>query len=277
MCVSCGCGNLPYRGASCDADVREGEEGDLYFGSDSGQGSGTGAGHNRLLKLEADLLGANDRLARRNRAGFEANGIVALNLVSSSGAGKTTLLCTTIEKFARERPALPIAVIEGDQETSFDAVRIRAAGVPAVQVNTGKGCHLDARMVDKAFSSLRRRQAYCGHGGLLFIENVGNLVCPAMWDLGEEAKVAILSVTDGEEKPLKYPDMFATASLLIVNKIDLLPYLHFDVARCIEFARRVNPWIDVIRVSAMTGEGMDAWEAWLMGRLSLKSLETTLP
>jgi hydrogenase nickel incorporation protein HypB len=163
------------------------------------------------------------------------------------------------------RPELHVAVIEGDQQTSFDADRIRATGAPAIQVNTGKGCHLDAPMVEQAFMQLHdhRHDAAGGGASLLFIENVGNLVCPAVWDLGEAAKVAILSVTEGEEKPLKYPDMFAAAQLMVINKIDLLPHVRFDVQRCIDAARRVNPAIEVLQLSATTGEGMNEWLAWL--------------
>jgi hydrogenase nickel incorporation protein HypB len=236
----------------------------------------------RAIQLEADVLGANDRLAARNRAHFGGHGIAAYNLVSSPGSGKTTLLCATIEALRRRAPALPVAVIEGDQQTSHDADRIRATGAPAIQVNTGRGCHLDAQMVADAFERLPLHDAahhrHLHHdgdhdhhhdhdepaGSLLFIENVGNLVCPALWDLGERAKVAILSVTEGEDKPLKYPDLFAAASLMVLNKIDLLPHLEFDVARCIEYARRVNPGIEVLLVSARTGQGLDAWLDWLL-------------
>jgi len=204
--------------------------------------------------------------------------VTAYNLVSSPGSGKTTLLVATIERLQQQHPALPVAVIEGDQQTSFDADRIRATGAPAIQVNTGKGCHLDAPMVAEAFAQLHTHDHAHDHGhshghdhhhhhgddhSLLFIENVGNLVCPAVWDLGEAAKVAILSVTEGEDKPLKYPDMFAASQLMILNKTDLLPHVKFNVARCIDLARRVNPAIEVIQLSATTGEGMDAWLHWL--------------
>ncbi|MDP2020024.1 MAG: hydrogenase nickel incorporation protein HypB, partial [Hydrogenophaga sp.] len=182
------------------------------------------------------------------------------------------LLCATIEALKTHAPSLRVAVIEGDQQTSFDADRIRATGAPAIQVNTGKGCHLDAPMVSEAFAQLHSHDDH-GHDhhdhhhddahSLLFIENVGNLVCPAVWDLGEAAKVAILSVTEGEDKPLKYPDMFAASQLMILNKTDLLPHVKFDVARCIELARRVNPTIEILQLSATTGEGMDAWLHWL--------------
>jgi len=207
------------------------------------------------------------RLAAHNRGHFSGHGILALNLVSSPGSGKTTLLCATIAALRARADGMPVAVIEGDQQTSNDADRIRASGAPAIQVNTGKGCHLDAQMVGDAFSRLPLHSHADAHGendgGVLFIENVGNLVCPAMWDLGEAAKVAILSVTEGEDKPLKYPDMFAAADLMILNKTDLLPYLQFDVERCIAFARRVNPRIEVLQLSATSGAGMEAWLDWI--------------
>ena len=239
--------------------------GDLHFGAGAAKVSVPGMSQARAIRLETDILGANDRIAAQNRAQFAAHGVTALNLVSSPGSGKTTLLCATIEALKRRAPALPVSVIEGDQQTSLDADRIRATGAPALQINTGRGCHLDAPMVAEAFARLHHH-----HRGrsLLFIENVGNLVCPAMWDLGEAAKVAILSVTEGEDKPLKYPDMFAASALMLVNKIDLLPYLNFDVERCIDFARSVNPAIEVIRVSATTGEGMGDWLAWMEARLT---------
>jgi hydrogenase nickel incorporation protein HypB len=246
---------------------------DLHFGAGSARVSVPGMSQERAIQIEADILGANNRVAAHNRAHFQAHGVTALNLVSSPGSGKTTLLCATIEALKTHSPGLPVAVIEGDQQTSFDADRIRATGAPAIQVNTGKGCHLDAPMVAEAFAQLHQH----GHGhhhhghdhhhasaaSLLFIENVGNLVCPAAWDLGEAAKVAILSVTEGEDKPLKYPDMFAAARLIVLNKIDLLPHVKFDVARCIELAHRVNPGIQVIQLSATTGTGMDDWLHWL--------------
>lgn len=238
--------------------------GDLHFGAGAAKVSVPGMSQARAIRLETDILGENDRVAAQNRAHFAAHGVTALNFVSSPGSGKTTLLCATIEALKTRAPGLPVAVIEGDQQTSFDADRIRATGAPALQVNTGKGCHLDAPMVAEAFARLHRPDH---ESSLLFIENVGNLVCPAMWDLGEAAKVAILSVTEGEDKPLKYPDMFAASTLMLVNKIDLLPYLNFDVERCIAFARRVNPAIEVIRVSATTGEGMGDWLTWIESRL----------
>jgi hydrogenase nickel incorporation protein HypB len=262
-------------------------EGDLHYGAGPAGVSVPGMSTERAIRLEADVLGANDRLAALNRHHFASHGVEAYNLVSSPGSGKTTLLCATITALARRCPGLPIAVIEGDQQTSRDAERIRATGVPAIQVNTGKGCHLDARMVGEAFSRLplhahRHDHHHPGHhdhahghshddahghhhhGALLFIENVGNLVCPALWDLGERAKVAILSVTEGEDKPLKYPDMFAAARLMVLNKIDLLPHVDFHVSRCVEYARRVNPHIEVIQLSARSGQGLDDWLDWLL-------------
>jgi hydrogenase nickel incorporation protein HypB len=221
----------------------------------------------RMVQIEQDILSKNNGYAAKNRAGFDDRGIFALNLVSSPGSGKTTLLCATVAALRERRPDLPLAVIEGDQQTSVDAERIRAAGAPAIQVNTGQGCHLDAQMVGDAFARLDLHARAHAHGegdALLFIENVGNLVCPALWDLGEAAKVAILSVTEGDDKPIKYPDMFAAADLMVINKIDLLPYVDFDVERCIEFARRVHPRIEVLQLSATKGCGMDAWLDWLL-------------
>ncbi len=294
MCVVCGCSdNSPAHARHVQTHASEAGvvqvnpgNGDLHFGAGAARVSVPGMSQARAIKLETDILGANNRVALQNRAHFEAHDVTALNLVSSPGSGKTTLLCATIEALKKHAPGLHVAVIEGDQQTSFDADRIRATGAPAIQVNTGKGCHLDAPMVAEAFAQLHghtdhghghhsHSHSHHGHGhshdhhhhgegrSLLFIENVGNLVCPAVWDLGEAAKVAILSVTEGEDKPLKYPDMFAAASLMVLNKTDLLPHVTFDVARCIELARRVNPAIEILQLSATTGEGMDAWLHWL--------------
>ena len=214
-----------------------------------------GVESDRAITVERDILGRNDAEAERNRRRFAAKGLFALNLVSSPGSGKTTLLVETIRRLAGR---LPIAVIEGDQQTSNDADRIRATGAPAIQVNTGKGCHLDAHMVGHAFDHLDPPA-----GSVLMIENVGNLVCPAAFDLGEAHKVVVLSVTEGEDKPLKYPDMFAAADLMILNKCDLLPHLEFDADQVEANARRINPDIAVIRLSSKTGEGMDAWLRWV--------------
>jgi hydrogenase nickel incorporation protein HypB len=239
--------------------------GDLHYGAGQAKVSVPGMSQERAIRIEQDVLGANNRIAADNRHHFTSHGIAAFNLVSSPGSGKTTLLCATIRALRQRAIHLPVAVIEGDQQTSHDADRIRETGAPAIQVNTGKGCHLDAQMVADAFDRLPLHTDAHTRGGVLFIENVGNLVCPAMWDLGEKAKVAILSVTEGEDKPLKYPDMFAAADLMIINKIDLLPYLQFDIDACIAFARRVNQGITVIQLSATTGEGMAQWLDWIDG------------
>jgi hydrogenase nickel incorporation protein HypB len=223
--------------------------------------SAPGISEARLIRMEADLLSKNDALASRNRAHFAAHGVLALNLVSSPGSGKTTLLVRTIEAL-KARGHTALAVIEGDQQTSVDAERIRATGVPAVQVNTGKGCHLDASMVGMAFDRLHALS-----DGVLFIENVGNLVCPAGFDLGEAHKVVLASVTEGEDKPLKYPDIFAAAALMLVSKCDLLPHLDFDVALLVANARRVSPGIAVIAVSTRSGEGLAAWLDWIESAL----------
>jgi len=209
----------------------------------------------RRIQIEQNILAKNDALAADNRAIFTGRNILALNLVSSPGSGKTTLLVRTIESLKEQ---VAMAVIEGDQQTDNDAERIRATGVQAIQINTGKGCHLDAEMVGHALDDLPQLG-----GGVLFIENVGNLVCPAAFDLGEAAKVVVLSVTEGEDKPLKYPDMFRAARLLLLNKCDLLPHLTFDIELAESYARRVNPDIEIIRLSATTGEGMQEWLAWL--------------
>lgn len=209
----------------------------------------------RVIQVERDLLAKNDEQAELNRNLLNSNGIFSLNLVSSPGSGKTTLLVKTIAALGGE---LPLAVIEGDQQTENDAERIRAAGAPAIQINTGKGCHLDAQMVGQAMQQLDLKE-----DSLLLIENVGNLVCPASFDLGEAHKVVILSVTEGEDKPLKYPDMFRAADLMLLNKCDLLPYLEFDAELAIRCAQRVNPEIRVIRLSAKSGEGMDEWLDWV--------------
>ena len=208
-----------------------------------------------LVRIEKDILAKNDAYAKENRERLKEAGVFAINLVSSPGSGKTTLLVKTIDML---KSTLQVAVIEGDQETSLDAERIRATRVPTVQINTGRGCHLDAHMVGHALESLPLKRS-----SILFIENVGNLVCPAGFDLGEAHKVAILSVTEGDDKPLKYPDTFAAASMMVLSKIDLLPHLDFDVGRCIEYARSINPDIAVLQVSARSGEGMVGWIDWL--------------
>ncbi|MGH8282914.1 MAG: hydrogenase nickel incorporation protein HypB [Gammaproteobacteria bacterium] len=215
--------------------------------------------HRTLLTLEQDVLAKNNRLAERNRGWLEGRNILALNLVSSPGAGKTTLLEHTIRDLGQ---TMRICVVEGDQETLIDAERIRATGCKTVQVNTGTGCHLEADMLARALKTLDPPA-----NSLLMVENVGNLVCPALFDLGERAKVVILSVTEGADKPLKYPHMFRASSLMILNKTDLLPHVDFDVATCISHARQINPDVDVLELSAATGEGLDGWYAWLRARL----------
>ena len=212
--------------------------------------------HGTTVTLEQEILSKNDRIAEQNRHWFQERGILALNLVSSPGAGKTTLLTRTINDL---KSKLPISVIEGDQETVNDAEKIRQTGCQVVQINTGTGCHLEAAMVQRGYLELNPPS-----DSILAIENVGNLVCPALFDLGEQAKVAILSVTEGEDKPIKYPHMFRASKVMILTKIDLLPYIQFDLDRCLEYARQVNPHIQIFQVSATTGAGLNDWYQWLL-------------
>jgi hydrogenase nickel incorporation protein HypB len=205
--------------------------------------------------LEQNLLAKNDQLAAKNRAWFQEQEILGLNLVSSPGSGKTTLLTRTIRDLQQQ---IPISVIEGDQATSNDAQRIRETGCNVVQINTGTGCHLEAAMIQKGLDELAPTPR-----SMVMIENVGNLVCPALFDLGEQAKVVILSVTEGEDKPMKYPHMFRASQVMILNKIDLLPYVEFDRDRCVEYALKVNPNLAIFQVSATTGEGLEDWYDWL--------------
>ena len=252
MCTTCGCGG--HAALIGGKAMRSKPQGGavVYRPLDE---AAHDAAQTRIVRVERDILARNDALAAENRAFFAARHILALNLVSSPGSGKTTLLVRTLSALKGQ---MAIAVIEGDQQTDNDAERIRATGVQAIQINTGKGCHLDANMVGHALGHLTLPE-----GALLFIENVGNLVCPAAFDLGEAAKVVVLSVTEGEDKPLKYPDMFRAARLMLLNKCDLLPHLSFDVELAESHARRVNPDIKIIHLSAISGEGMDAWLAWL--------------
>ncbi|WP_439562473.1 hydrogenase nickel incorporation protein HypB [Roseinatronobacter sp.] len=233
-----------------------------HYGQGAAGVSVPGMSQARLIQIETDILAKNNSYAASNRRVLAALDAFAVNLVSSPGSGKTTLLCRTIQALGDQ----PLAVIEGDQQTSNDADRIRATGARAVQVNTGKGCHLDGHMVGHAMDDL-----HLAPQSLLFIENVGNLVCPAAFDLGEDAKVAILSVTEGEDKPLKYPDMFTAARVAILNKIDLAPYCDADLDAYEANLKRINPDITVLRVSARTGEGMDAWLGWLRAGLRAKA------
>lgn len=237
------------------AAVNDSGERDLHFGLGAALAHAPGLSQGRMVQIEQDIRSKNDQYAAENRRQFATQQILALNLLSSPGSGKTTLLTETITAL---RENMRIAVIEGDQQTTHDADRIRAAGAQAIQINTGKGCHLDASMIRVALARL----APPDHS-IVMIENVGNLVCPAGFDLGEAHKVVVLSVTEGEDKPLKYPDMFAAADLLVLNKIDLLPYLKFDVEQCIANARRVNPDIQVLQLSAANGHGMGAWLTWI--------------
>ena len=276
MCTGCGCGEGEVRVEGKDKahghhhhdhghhhhdhdhghHHHHGEDGSLHYGAGEAGGSVPGMSQGRMIQLEHDILAKNNAYAAENRSFFAGHGILALNLVSSPGSGKTSLLVKTIEMLGDR---LKSYVVEGDQQTANDAERIRATGAPAIQINTGKGCHLDGQMVGHAVEHLTPSD-----GSVVFIENVGNLVCPAAFDLGEAHKVAILSVTEGEDKPIKYPDMFAASDLVLVNKIDLLPHLDFDVEEAISNARKVNPAIKVLKVSARTGEGMDAWLVWIM-------------
>lgn len=227
---------------------------DLHFGQGAARSHAPGMTQSRMVQIETDILAKNDQIAHQNRLFLDGRNIKSLNLVSSPGSGKTTLLTETLSRLNKEK----CAVIEGDQQTTNDAERIRETGVRAIQINTGKGCHLDAQMVAQAIAHLAPE-----NDSTLFIENVGNLVCPAAFDLGESHKVAILSVTEGEDKPLKYPDIFSGADLMIVTKSDLLPHLNFDLDACIENAKRVNPDMDIILLSSTTGEGMQSWIKWL--------------
>lgn len=238
MCGTCG----------CDAAKREKEHGHRHESS-------------RSVRLEVDLLQKNDRLAARNRAWFEARSVLALNLMGAPGAGKTTLLEKTIHRLKED---VPVAVLEGDQETDRDAARIRATGCPVLQINTGAGCHLDAEMVAAGLD-----QVGVEASSLLVIENVGNLVCPAMFDLGEALKVLVMSVTEGEDKPVKYPHMFRAADVLLVNKIDLLPHVQLDLDTCLDAARSVNPRLRVFTLSSTREVGLDAWCDFLAGRVEV--------
>jgi hydrogenase nickel incorporation protein HypB len=258
MCATCGCGHAEqhhdhaHPGAHVDRhEHHHDHEHDHEHDHDAGS-------NDRLVSLEARVLEKNDRLAAQNRAWLEARGVVAYNLVSSPGAGKTTLLERTVRELGS-----PVFVIEGDQATSRDADWIRAAGARAVQVNTGTGCHLDAHMIAHALEDLDPPR-----GSVVLIENVGNLVCPALFDLGERAKVVVASVTEGDDKPIKYPHMFRASDLMLMNKIDLLPYVSFDVDACIRFARQVSPGIEVLQTSATGGDGLAGWYSWLRRRSS---------
>jgi hydrogenase nickel incorporation protein HypB len=253
MCTTCGCSGTSEAAVLDSGHSHDGDHHahDHQHGHQHGHEHAPGA----VVSLEQQILAKNSLLAERNRGWFAGRGILALNLVSSPGAGKTTLLERTIRELG---PTLPIGVVEGDQATETDAARIRAAGCEAVQINTGTGCHLDADMVRRGLAALKPAP-----GSVVMIENVGNLVCPALFDLGEHAKVVMLSVTEGDDKPLKYPHMFRAAQLMVVTKSDLLPYVDFSIERCLGHARAVNRPIRTFVLSAATGEGVAAWYDWL--------------
>ena len=267
MCTVCGCSGAEIEKPDAKSAKdhhhhhhdhhhhHHGEDGALDFGAGPAGVHVAGQSQARLIEIEQDILSKNDTIAARNRQRLAEAGVQAINLMSSPGSGKTTLLVETIKAMKDD---LPVAVIEGDQQTSNDAARIRETGVPALQVNTGKGCHLDAEMIASALDHMELPV-----GGLLFIENVGNLVCPAGFDLGESRRVVLASITEGEDKPLKYPEMFASSDAVIVSKLDLLPHLSFDVDALIENARRINPELEVLRTSATGEPGLEAWSDWL--------------
>jgi hydrogenase nickel incorporation protein HypB len=251
MCLTCGCGETSDVGAG----VRVTTLGAVHTPTPHEHEHGHDHPAVDTLLLEERILARNDHLAEHVRAWLAVRRITAVNLMSSPGSGKTSLLERTI---AHLSPTRETYVVEGDQETTFDAERIERAGARAVQVNTGSGCHLDAGMVEHALGALAPAE-----GSLVFIENVGNLVCPALFDIGEQAKVVVISVTEGDDKPLKYPHMFACADLVVVNKTDLLPYVDFDVAALARRARSLRPDVQVVPLSVKTGDGVGLWYAWL--------------
>jgi hydrogenase nickel incorporation protein HypB len=259
MCGTCGCGDdsvsIKKPGEVINKEeLNHHHDGHTHDHSHDHDHSHT-HDHGTQISLEVDVLNKNNLLAMKNRGYFEAKNIFTLNLVSSPGSGKTSLLERTISENNEE---LPFYVIEGDQQTMNDANRIEAAGAPAVQVNTGNGCHLDADMIEKAVKKLQPKNE-----SILVIENVGNLVCPSMFDLGESKRVVVISVTEGEDKPIKYPNMFHSSDICIINKIDLLPYVDFDVEKTKEYALQVNHHLEFFELSVKSGEGMDAWYDWL--------------
>lgn len=270
MCGTCGCGEAEVRLVDVETGaVTHTHDGVTHtHGPDAAAHDGAPHTHEAggaapatatvhraptTVELELDVLAKNDALAARTRARLAASGVVAVNLMSSPGSGKTTLLERTIRELGRV-----VSVVEGDQETVLDAERIRAAGARAVQVNTGSGCHLDAEMLGRALDQLAPQP-----GSLVMVENVGNLVCPALFDLGEAARAVVISVTEGDDKPLKYPQMFAAADVVVVNKSDLLPYVDLDVDVLAANARRLRRDVPVLTVSARTGDGMNAWYEWV--------------
>jgi hydrogenase nickel incorporation protein HypB len=275
MCAVCGCGqddtgaDQKFAGAGHAHDHNHHHHSHHHYGQNAAGTSVAGFNDSQLIEIEESILSKNDLYAEANRRRFADQRLLALNLVSSPGAGKTTLLVETVRAI---RDKVSVGVIEGDQETANDADRIRATGVEAVQINTGRGCHLDAHMVGHALDDLPLLS-----GGVVFIENVGNLVCPAAFDLGEAAKVVILSVTEGDDKPLKYPDMFAAAGLMILSKIDLLDHVDFDPGKALERARRINPQLHCLRLSARDGNGMAQWLDWIIERAATPAGSVVAP
>ena len=277
MCETCGCGNtgekVVIRVPGEDLKNQEDDLHEHYHSHPRSHDHGSDHHHRhhkefehdhehdhpdiarKIITVETDILLANNLMAERNRGLFEAKNLTVINLMSSPGSGKTTLLERTINEL---KDKIKFSVIEGDQQTMNDAERIKVTGVPVIQINTGNGCHLDAEMINRAIKRLSPED-----GSFVMIENVGNLVCPSLFDLGEACRVVVMSVTEGEDKPLKYPNMFRSVSLCILNKIDLLPFLDFDVLKAVEFGHRVNPGLQFIKLSARTGEGIDAWHEWL--------------
>ena len=264
MCTVCGCGSEGETHAHDQSHdhAHDHSHGHHHYGHGGAGLNVVGFSQNKLIEIEKNILSKNDGYAESNRHWLNQHGMAALNLVSSPGAGKTTLL---VETLLRIKNDFSVGVIEGDQETANDADRIKETGVAAIQINTGKGCHLDAHMVGHAIQALPLNR-----DGVVFIENVGNLVCPASFDLGEDAKVVILSTTEGEDKPIKYPDMFSVSDLMLISKTDLLPYLDFNVDQAIDYAKRVNPNLEIILLSAKSGEGMEAWINWISSKRSYK-------
>lgn len=258
MCGTCGCGNednIRYTVPGEEKEHQHNHSHDHEHDHHHHDHEHHHHNHSQEILLEVDVLSKNNQLAERNRGYFEALNIKALNLVSSPGSGKTSLLERTIKEIGED---LNFYIIEGDQQTSNDADRIAEAGAPVIQVNTGNGCHLDADMVNTAMKKLKPEA-----NSIMMIENVGNLVCPSMFDLGESKRVVIISTTEGEDKPIKYPPMFESSQLCVINKTDLLPYLDFDIEKLKEYALKVNHHLEFIEVSVKTGEGMDKWYKWL--------------
>lgn len=273
MCSTCGCGTDGNGARVIDLkEEHHHEHSDGHAHShDHSHGHSHDHSHNhdhehehqhRVIELERDILQQNDLSAARNRGYFEAKKITAINLVSSPGSGKTSFLERTLTDLKEE---INFQVIEGDQQTLNDAKRIEAVQVPVIQINTGKGCHLDGDMVQRALKKLEPEE-----GSVLMIENVGNLVCPSMFDLGEEMRVVIISTTEGDDKPIKYPDMFHGSQICIINKIDLLPYVNFKVDVAKEYAKQLNPDMLFFELSATTGEGMDKWYTFLKNHIAKK-------